>query len=62
MSSRVSPGTCRRALKAFVDRRRERYALLVETSVTIAALEQEQRHRDAYPLIEACHRRMARPA
>lgn len=52
----------RKALTAFMDRRRERCAVLVKTSVAIAGLEQEQRHRDAYPLIEACHQRMALPA
>ncbi|MEV5540923.1 FAD-dependent monooxygenase [Saccharopolyspora shandongensis] len=52
----------RKALKAFMGRRRERCAVLVKTSVAIAGLEQEQRHRDSYPLIEACHQRMALPA
>ncbi|MEV6233494.1 FAD-dependent monooxygenase [Saccharopolyspora shandongensis] len=52
----------RKALEAFMDRRRERCAVLVKTSVAIAGLEQEQRHRDSYPLIEACHQRMALPA
>ncbi|MEU6264908.1 FAD-dependent monooxygenase [Saccharopolyspora shandongensis] len=52
----------RKALKAFMDRRRERCSVLVKTSVAIAGLEQEQRHRDSYPLIEACHQRMALPA
>ncbi|MFD9892421.1 FAD-dependent monooxygenase [Amycolatopsis sp. NPDC059027] len=52
----------RKALEAFTGRRRERCSVLVKTSVAIARLEQEQRHRDAYPLIEACHQRMAQPA
>lgn len=52
----------RKALAAFTDRRRERCSVLVKTSVAIARLEQEQRHHDAYPLIETCHQRMAQPA
>ncbi|WP_328605892.1 FAD-dependent monooxygenase [Amycolatopsis sp. NBC_00345] len=49
------------ALDAFVGRRRERCAVLVNTSVTIAALEQQQRHRDTHPLIASCHELMASP-
>ncbi|ALG12068.1 FAD-dependent oxidoreductase [Kibdelosporangium phytohabitans] len=52
----------RAALGAFTDRRRERCSAVVRTSVAIARLEQERRHRDAYPLIDACHQRMAQPA
>lgn len=52
----------RKALESFTDRRRERCSVLVKTSVAIARLEQEQRHRDSYPLIETCHQRMAQPA
>ncbi|WP_020673091.1 FAD-dependent monooxygenase [Amycolatopsis nigrescens] len=51
-----------KALEAFTDRRRERCSALVRASVAIASLEQEQRHRESYPLIEACHHRMAQPA
>jgi len=50
------------ALEAFAVRRGERCADLVETSVAIAALEQQGRHHESYPLIEACHHRMALPA
>ncbi|MFD5698309.1 FAD-dependent monooxygenase [Streptomyces lasiicapitis] len=49
-------------LDAFVARRAQRCGTLVETSVTIVGLEREQRHHDAYPLTEACHRLMAEPA
>ncbi|MEJ8653443.1 FAD-dependent monooxygenase [Streptomyces sp. MS1.AVA.3] len=49
-------------LEAFVSRRRQRCRTLVETSVTIAGLEQAQRHREAHPLTEAGHRLMAEPA
>ncbi|WP_369211401.1 FAD-dependent monooxygenase [Streptomyces flavofungini] len=50
------------ALKSFTDRRWERCSVVVQTSVAISRLEQEQRHRDSYRLIEACHRQMAHPA
>ncbi|MFI6170380.1 FAD-dependent monooxygenase [Nocardia sp. NPDC051052] len=46
-------------LAAFVDRRVARCRALVQTSVTIAALEQEQRHNEAYPLVDAGHRQLA---
>ncbi|GGS14011.1 FAD-dependent oxidoreductase [Streptomyces aureoverticillatus] len=49
-------------LDAFVDRRARRCRTLVETSVTIAALEQARRHHEAHPLVDACHRLMAEPA
>ncbi|MHB6905443.1 FAD-dependent monooxygenase [Streptomyces sp. DB-54] len=49
-------------LQAFVGRRAQRCRTLVETSVAIAGLEQAQRHREAYPLVESCHRLMAEPA
>ncbi|GAB3570967.1 FAD-dependent oxidoreductase [Amycolatopsis endophytica] len=52
----------RKALESFTDRRRERCSVLVKTSVAIARLEQEHRHRDSYSLIETCHLRMAQPA
>ncbi|MFE9597941.1 FAD-dependent monooxygenase [Streptomyces hokutonensis] len=48
-------------LEAFVGRRAPRCRTLVQTSVTIADLEQAQRHHEAYPLVDACHRRMAEP-
>ncbi|MFI6095056.1 FAD-dependent oxidoreductase [Lentzea sp. NPDC051213] len=51
----------RKALEAFVDRRRERCEVLVNTSVAIAELEQQQRHEHSYPLMEACHQLMALP-
>ncbi|MFG2142767.1 FAD-dependent monooxygenase [Streptomyces sp. NPDC048696] len=49
-------------LQAFVGRRSQRCRTLVETSVAIAALEQAQRHHEAYPLADSCHRLMAEPA
>ncbi|MFD5396749.1 FAD-dependent monooxygenase [Streptomyces sp. NPDC127097] len=49
-------------IEAFVRRRRQRCRTLVETSVTIAGLERVQRHREAYPLMDAGHRLMAEPA
>ncbi|WP_431951649.1 FAD-dependent monooxygenase [Nocardia lijiangensis] len=49
-------------LEAFVERRAQRCRTLVATSVTIAGLEQAQRHSEAYPLVDACHRQMAQPA
>jgi len=49
-------------LEAFVSRRAQRCRTLVETSVTIAGLEQAQRHDEAYPLVDACHQQMAEPA
>ncbi|WP_405842970.1 FAD-dependent monooxygenase [Streptomyces platensis] len=49
-------------LDAFVSRRAQRCRTLVETSVAIADLEQAQRHAEAYPLVDACHRQMAEPA
>ncbi len=49
------------ALRAFAERRRDRCATLVETSIAIATLEREQRHRESYSLIETCHHRMALP-
>ncbi|WP_344532921.1 FAD-dependent monooxygenase [Streptomyces albiaxialis] len=49
-------------LRAFAGRRTRRCRTLVETSVTIADLEQAQRHREAYPLVDSCHRLMAEPA
>ncbi|MFI1496048.1 FAD-dependent monooxygenase [Streptomyces platensis] len=49
-------------LDAFVSRRAQRCRTLVETSVAIADLEQAQRHDEAYPLVDACHRQMAEPA
>ncbi|MBZ4322879.1 FAD-dependent monooxygenase [Streptomyces sp. SCA2-4] len=49
-------------LEAFADRRTQRCGTLVETSVTVAGLEREQRHHEAYPLVAACHRFMAEPA
>lgn len=49
-------------LKAFVSRRAQRCRTLVETSVAIAGLERAQRHSEAYPLADACHRLMAEPA
>lgn len=55
-------GAVRAGLEAFVSRRGPRCRALVETSVTIVGLEQAQRHRDAYPLVDACHRLMAEPA
>ncbi|WP_329129530.1 FAD-dependent monooxygenase [Streptomyces caniferus] len=48
-------------LDAFVSRRTQRCRTLVETSVAIADLEQAQRHHEAYPLVDACHRQMAEP-
>ncbi len=48
-------------LRAFVGRRAQRCRTLVETSVTIIGLEREQRHDEAYPLADACHRFMAEP-
>lgn len=48
-------------LEAFVSRRTQRCRTLVETSVAIADLEQAQRHHEAYPLVDACHRQMAEP-
>ncbi|MER6844641.1 FAD-dependent monooxygenase [Streptomyces platensis] len=48
-------------LDAFVSRRAQRCRTLVETSVAIADLEQAQRHEEAYPLVDACHRQMAAP-
>ncbi|MGW7544177.1 FAD-dependent monooxygenase [Streptomyces sp. NPDC054770] len=48
-------------LKAFVGRRAPRCRTLVRTSVKIADLEQAQRHHEAYPLVDACHRQMAEP-
>ncbi|MDT8910164.1 FAD-dependent monooxygenase [Amycolatopsis sp. PS_44_ISF1] len=50
-----------RALEAFVSRRRERCATLVNTSVTIAELEQQQRYRETHPLMASCHELMASP-
>ncbi|MGW2597919.1 FAD-dependent monooxygenase [Streptomyces klenkii] len=49
-------------LASFVSRRAPRCRTLVRTSVEIAGLEQAQRHDEAYPLVDACHRRMAEPA
>ncbi|GHC38600.1 FAD-dependent monooxygenase [Streptomyces cinnamoneus] len=49
-------------LRAFVSRRTQRCRMLVETSVTIAGLEQAQRHHEAYVLGDSCHRLMAEPA
>ncbi|MGW8970490.1 FAD-dependent monooxygenase [Streptomyces platensis] len=49
-------------LDAFVSRRAQRCRTLVETSVAIADLEQAQRHDEAYPLVNACHRQMAESA
>ncbi|MEV8476359.1 FAD-dependent monooxygenase [Streptomyces sp. NPDC051173] len=49
-------------LQAFVSRRAQRCRTLVETSVAIAGLEQAQRHHEAYPLADSCHRLMAEPA
>ncbi|MBF6125641.1 FAD-dependent oxidoreductase [Nocardia brasiliensis] len=49
-------------LAAFVDRRASRCRALVHTSVTISGLEQQQRHHEAYPLIEAGHRQLAESA
>ncbi|MFC5146829.1 FAD-dependent monooxygenase [Streptomyces aureoversilis] len=51
----------REGLHAFVSRRGQRCRTLVETSVAIAGLERAQRHRDVYPLVDACHRLMAEP-
>ncbi|KUF13583.1 FAD-dependent monooxygenase [Streptomyces silvensis] len=48
-------------LQAFVRRRRRRCRTLVETSVTIVALERARRHHEAYPLVDSCHRLMAEP-
>ncbi|MBL1097794.1 FAD-dependent monooxygenase [Streptomyces sp. 205] len=49
-------------LEAFMSRRAQRCRTLVETSVAIAGLERAQRHHDAHPLVDACHRLMAEPA
>lgn len=49
-------------LAAFADRRRQRCRTLVETSVAIVGLEQAGRHREAWPLVDACHRLMAESA
>ncbi|MBF6543351.1 FAD-dependent oxidoreductase [Nocardia brasiliensis] len=49
-------------LAAFVDRRASRCRALVHTSVTISGLAQQQRHHEAYPLIEAGHRQLAESA
>lgn len=49
-------------LAAFADRRAARCRALVQTSVTISRLEQQQRHHEAYPLIDAGHRRLAESA
>ncbi|MFE0172789.1 FAD-dependent monooxygenase [Streptomyces sp. NPDC059002] len=49
-------------LRAFVGRRAQRCRTLVETSVTIAGLEQAQRHHEAHRLTDSCHRLMAGPA
>ncbi|MGW4843227.1 FAD-dependent monooxygenase [Nocardia brasiliensis] len=49
-------------LAAFVDRRASRCRALVRTSVTISGLERQQRHHEAYPLIEAGHRQLAESA
>ncbi|WP_433579259.1 FAD-dependent oxidoreductase [Nocardia brasiliensis] len=49
-------------LAAFVDRRAPRCRALVQTSATISGLEQQQRHHEAYPLIEAGHRQLAESA
>lgn len=49
-------------LDAFVSRRAQRCRTLVETSVAIAGLEQSQRHDEAYPLVDTCHRQMAEPS
>ncbi|MER0478244.1 FAD-dependent oxidoreductase [Streptomyces sp. Edi2] len=49
-------------LRSFVGRRAQRCRRLVQTSVEIAGLEQAQRHHEAYPLVDACHRQMAEPA
>ncbi|MEU7215117.1 FAD-dependent monooxygenase [Nocardia iowensis] len=54
--------TVERGVEAFVARRAQRCRTLVRTSVTISGLEQAQRHSEAYPLGDACHRRMAEPA
>ncbi|MCD9144873.1 FAD-dependent monooxygenase [Streptomyces albireticuli] len=48
-------------LQAFAGRRGRRCRRLVETSVAIAALEQAQRHHEAYALVDSCHRFMAEP-
>ncbi|MFE7114742.1 FAD-dependent monooxygenase [Streptomyces sp. NPDC057654] len=48
-------------LQAFVDRRMRRCRTLVETSVVIVGLEQEQRYGEMYPLVASCHRLMADP-
>ncbi|WP_409235887.1 FAD-dependent monooxygenase [Streptomyces sp. PA5.6] len=48
-------------LQAFVRRRRQRCRTLVETSVTIVALERARRHHETYPLVDSCHRLMAEP-
>ncbi|OXM56087.1 oxidoreductase YetM [Amycolatopsis thailandensis] len=50
------------AVRAFAERRRDRCATVVETSIAIAALEREQRHNESYSLIEVCHHQMALPA
>ncbi|GCE00845.1 FAD-dependent monooxygenase [Embleya hyalina] len=49
-------------IRAFVGRRTRRCRTLVETSVAIVGLEQAQRHFEAYPLVDSCHRLMAEPA
>ncbi len=49
-------------LRAFVSRRTQRCRTLVETSVAVVGLEQVQRHHEAYPLVDSCHRLMAEPA
>ncbi|MGW9210513.1 FAD-dependent monooxygenase [Embleya sp. NPDC055664] len=49
-------------IRAFVGRRTQRCRTLVETSVAIVGLEQAQRHFEAYPLVDSCHRLMAEPA
>ncbi|WEV29369.1 FAD-dependent oxidoreductase [Streptomyces sp. 71268] len=49
-------------LAAFTSRRARRCRTLVETSTAIADLERAQRHDEAYPLVNACHRLMAEPA
>ncbi|GAA0613324.1 FAD-dependent oxidoreductase [Streptomyces crystallinus] len=48
-------------LTAFVRRRAQRCRTLVETSEAIVGLEQAQRHQEAYPLMDSCHRLMAEP-